>query len=257
MRVNPVKAALKAGKTVVGCGLGATASTTVVRVLANAGFDFLFIDTEHTQIDRSTLVDVVQTARLAGISPIVRPGDTEYDLIAGMLDTGADGLIVPRVESKEQAERMVSYSKFPPLGVRGCGTTATLDFKSEDWRLALPWLNEQMLLAPQVESMKAIDALDDILTVPGIDVILVGPLDLSINLGIPGQFTDAKFVAAVDRVIAICKAHGIVSGIVLPPALCKPWWEKGMRFFSCGADTGFIFSAGLATVQAVRAFGGA
>jgi 2-keto-3-deoxy-L-rhamnonate aldolase RhmA len=225
--------------------------------MANIGFDFLFIDTEHTQIDRSTLVDVVQTARLAGISPIIRPGDTEYDLLAGMLDTGADGLIVPRVESKEQAERMVAFSKFPPLGVRGCGTTATLDFKTEDWRQALPWLNEQSMLVPQVESMKAIEALDEILTVPGIDVILVGPLDLSINLGIPGQFNDPIFTAAVDRVIAVCKAHNVISGIVLPPALCKPWWEKGMRFFSCGSDTGLIASAGSAIVQSVRTFGGA
>ena len=257
MRVNPVKAALKAGKTVVGCGLSATASSTTVRVLANAGFDFLFIDTEHGKIDPSRLSDVVQTARLAGISPIIRPGDTEYDLIAGSLDMGADGLIVPRVESKQQAEHMVAYAKFPPLGVRGCGTTATLDFKTEDWRVALPWLNDQVLLAPQVESPKAIAALDDILTVPGIDVVLVGPLDLSINLGIPGQFTDPTFTAAVDRVIAICKAHGVISGIVLPPALCKPWWEKGMRFFSCGSDTGLMFSAGAANVQAVRAFGGA
>lgn len=258
MRANPVKAALKAGKTVVGVGIGATANPITVRVMANAGYDFLFIDCEHNQIDPRALIDVVQTARLAGVSPIVRPRDTEYDLIAGTLDTGADGLIVPRVESREQAERLISYSKFPPLGVRGCGTTANLDFKTEDWRVALPWLNEQVLLATQVESLKAIDALDEILSVQGIDVALVGPLDLSISLGVPGQFNDPTFVAAVDRVIAICKAHHVVSGIVIgPPAAVKPWWEKGMRFFSCGSDLAMLSAGAAANVEGVRAFAGA
>jgi 2-keto-3-deoxy-L-rhamnonate aldolase RhmA len=257
MRENPVKAALKAGKTVLGVGVGVTASPSVVRIMANAGYDFLFIDCEHNQIDPRTLMDVVQTARLAGISPLVRPRDTEYDLIAGTLDTGADGLIVPRVESREQAERLVSYSRFPPLGVRGCGTTAPLDFRSEDWRQALPWLNEQVLIASQIESVKAIDALDEILEVKGIDVALVGPLDLSISLGVPGQFSDPRFTAAVDRVIAIARAHNTVCGIVMgPPAALKPWWEKGMRFFSCGADTAMLSDAAAATVQGVHAFAG-
>jgi 2-dehydro-3-deoxyglucarate aldolase/4-hydroxy-2-oxoheptanedioate aldolase len=258
MRVNPVKAALRSGKTVLGIGIGVTASPVVVRLMANAGFDWLFIDTEHTQIDPHTLTDVVQTARLAGVSPIIRPRDTEYDLVAGALDTGADGLLVPRVESKEQAERLLSYCMFPPRGVRGCGTTANIDFKSEDWREALPWLNDQTLIAVQVESMKAVNALDEILQVPGIDVVVVGPLDLSINLGVPGQFRDAKMISAIDKVIDVCKAHGVVSGIVMgPPSACEAWWEKGMRFFSCGGDTGLLMNGGMEMVKTVRAFGGA
>ena len=258
MRENRVKAALKAGKTVVGAGMALTASPTVVRILANAGLDFLFIDTEHNHIPPDTLMDVVQMARACGISPLVRPPDLEYHVIANTLDTGADGLIVPRVETKEQAARLVSYAKFPPMGVRGCGTTAPLDFLRVDWREAIPWLNEQSLIAAQVESVKAIENLDDILTVPGIDVIVVGPLDLSISLGIPGQFNDAKMTAAIDRVIATCKRHNVPSGIVMaPPEAIRPWWEKGMRFFSCGGDTGFLQSGSVASVKGVRAFAGA
>jgi len=257
LRTNPVKAALKAGKTVVGVGLSVTASPAVVRIMANAGYDFLFIETEHHHMDPHTLLDVVQMARACGISPLVRPRDTEYDLVAGALDAGADGLIVPRVESKEQAERLVSYAKFPPLGVRGCGTTATLDYRGEDWRQALPWLNEQTLICTQVESPKAMEALDGILSVPGVDVAVVGPLDLSISLGVPGQFNDSTFVAAIDRVIEITRAHGKVAGLVMgPPAALKPWWEKGMRFFSCGADTAILANGAAANVQGVRAFAG-
>ncbi len=258
MRENPIKAALKAGRTVVGVGLSLTASPPVVRIMANAGYDFLFIETEHHHMDPRTLLDVVQMARACGISPFVRPRDTQYDLIAGALDAGADGLIVPRVETREQAERLVSYAKFPPLGARGCGTLAMLDFRVPDWQQALPWLNEQTLICTQVESTTAIENLDSILAVPGIDVALVGPLDLSISLGVPGRFDHPALIAAVDRVIDISRAHGKVSGIVLgSPAAVKPWWEKGMRFFSCGGDTGFLADGAAAIVRGVRAFAGA
>jgi 2-keto-3-deoxy-L-rhamnonate aldolase RhmA len=181
----------------------------------------------------------------------------EYHLIANTLDTGADGLIVPRIETKEQAARLISYAKFPPLGVRGCGTTATVDFQRIDWREALPKLNEQSLIVSQVESMTAIENLDEILSVPGIDVVAVGPLDLSINLGVAGQMQDPKLIAAVDRVIAICKRHNVTSGIIMgPPEALKPWWEKGMRFFSCGGDGGLLLNGAIAAERTVRAFTG-
>ena len=106
-----------------------------------------------------------------------------------MLSTaGADGLIVPRIETPEQAMKLVSFAKYPPMGVRGCGGTAFFDYKAPQLgRGACPWLNEQTLICPQVESVRAIEALDEILDVPGVDVIVVGPQDLSISLGVPGQ----------------------------------------------------------------------
>jgi len=257
MRENPVKAALKAGKTVVGVGIGLASNPIVARIMANAGFDFLFIDTEHNQINSTTLISLVQMARAVGISPLIRPMDIQYHLIATALDTGADGLIVPRVESREQAERLVSYCYFPPKGIRGCGSTAPLDYRREDWSVAIPWLNEHLLIVCQVESPQAIDNLDDILDVPGIDAVLVGPLDLSISLGVPGKVNDPKMVAAIDRVIAICRAHNMPSGIVgASPEALKPWWEKGMRFLSCGADSGMLLTTGMANVREIRAFAG-
>lgn len=258
MRENRVKAALKAGKTVVGVGLSVCAHPSVVKIMANAGYDFLFIDSEHNLQAADNLLNVVQMARSYGISPILRTRDSEYHLVANLLDSGADGLIVPRVETRAQAERLVSYAKFPPMGIRGCGTTATLDYKSEDWRQALPWLNEQTLLITQVESPQAIENLPEVVRLPGIDVILVGPLDLSIRLGVPGQFADPTFIAAIDKVIAICQAAGKPCGIVMPnPDACKPWWEKGMRFFSCGNDTGMLAGVAAGNVKGVRAYAGA
>ena len=255
MRENRIKVALKNGDTVIGVGLSIAASPLVVRVLANAGYDFLFIDSEHYLLSPETLVSVVQMARLCGISPIVRAQDAEYHLIANTLDSGADGIIVPRIETKEQAERIVAYSRFPPLGVRGCGTTAMLDFKRESWLHALPWLNDQTLIAMQVESAKAADNLSDILQVPGIDLVVVGPLDLSINLGAPGQFDHPRVIATIEHVLAVCRARAIPVGIVLgTPELLKPWWEKGMRFLSCGNDINHMLNGGIRDVHAIQAF---
>lgn len=257
MRENPLKAALKAGKTVVGAGLGVAANPIVVRLMANAGYDFLFIDTEHNAIAPDTLLQIVQMARACGISPIVRPNDLEYHLIASALDMGADGLIVPRVETVEQAERLVSFSKYPPMGQRGCGGLAFFDYQAPDWGKGIPWLNEQTLVATQVESTTAIENLEKIVQIPGIDAIIVGPQDLSISLGVPGQHAHAKEIAAVDRVIAICNKYNKPCGIVMGNGdLAKPWVEKGMRFVVAGSDSGMIMSAGTRNVQIVRAAAG-
>ncbi len=254
MRENPIKAALKAGKTVVGAGLGVAANPIVVRLLANAGYDFLFIDTEHNMIAPDNLLYIVQMARNCGISPIVRPTDLAYPLIANTLDMGADGLIVPRVETKEQAERLISYAKYPPMGQRGCGGLAFFDYKAEDWRQGIPWLNEQTLICTQVESTTAIANLEAVLSVPGIDVIVVGPQDLSISLGIPGQHSDPKEIAAIEKVIAICNKHNKPCGIVMGNGdLAKPWVEKGMRFVVAGSDASMIAQGGARNVQIVRA----
>jgi 2-keto-3-deoxy-L-rhamnonate aldolase RhmA len=169
------------------------------------------------------------------------------------LDSGADGIIVPRVEDKKQAETLVSCCKFPPQGIRGCGTIAPLDYKVENWADALAWLNEQTMIVPQVESLKAIDALDDMLDVPGIDAILVGPLDLSINMGIPGRFSDPALVAAIERVIAVCDKHNVASGIAFTsPELVRPWRDRGMRFLVCGFDGFMLHDIARSYVSALR-----
>jgi 2-keto-3-deoxy-L-rhamnonate aldolase RhmA len=257
MRENRIKSALRAGKTVVGVGLTITANPLVVRLLANAGYEWLFIDIEHTLISPGDLVAVVQMARATGISPIVRIQDTEYHLIANVLDSGADGVMVPRVETREQAERVVSCARFPPLGARGCGTTAILDYQRANWTEAIPWLNEQTLVAVQVESPRAIANLEEILKAPGIDAIFIGPLDLSINLGVPGQFDNPVVKEAMARVVATCVAQGMPVGtVMLTPDALKPWWEQGMRFLACGTDTSLLTSGGTANVRGMRSYAG-
>jgi 2-dehydro-3-deoxyglucarate aldolase/4-hydroxy-2-oxoheptanedioate aldolase len=258
LRENRVKTALLAGKTVVGAGLTIAANPLVVRVLAEAGYDWLFIDVEHTAIAPDMLAAVVQMARLAGISPIVRVQDSEYHLIANVLDMGADGIIVPRVETAEQAARVVSYARFPPEGVRGCGTTATLDYQRPEWTQALPWLNRQTLVAIQVESARAVANLEAILQVPGMDAVFVGPLDLSISLGLPGQFGHPKVIAAIEQIVDTCVAAGKPVGTVLgTPEALRPWWQRGMRFLTCSGDANMLLDTGSRHVAGVRAYAGA
>jgi len=257
MRENPVKAMVKAGKVAVGCGMGMCANPLVVRVLANAGYDFLFIDTEHSMISPESLVQVVQMARACGISPIVRPTDNTYPLVANALDTGADGLIVPRIETVEQAQKLVSYAKYPPMGVRGCGGSAFFDYKAPNWVEGLPWLNEETIIMPQVESVKAIENLDRTLEIPGVYGVIVGPQDLSISLGVPGQHGHPTEVAAIERVMAICKAHNKVCGIVMASGdLAKPWVEKGMQIVVAGTDATMLMQTGTRNVQTVRSVKG-
>ncbi len=257
MRENPIKAAVKAGKVVVGVGLGMCANPLVVRVLANAGYDFLFIDTEHSLISPESLVQVVQMARATGISPIVRPTDNTYPMVANALDAGADGLIVPRIETVEQAERLVSYAKYPPMGVRGCGGSAFFDYMTPNWAEGLPWLNEETIIMPQVESVKAIENLDKTLKVPGVYGVIVGPQDLSISLGIPGQHGHPREVEAIDHVLAVCKAHNKPCGIVMASGdLAKPWVEKGMQIVVAGTDATMLAQTGARNVQTGRSVKG-
>jgi 2-dehydro-3-deoxyglucarate aldolase/4-hydroxy-2-oxoheptanedioate aldolase len=144
------------------------------------------------------------------------------------------------------------------MGVRGCGTIATLDFNREqDWGQSIAWLNEQTLVVAQVESLPAVETLDDTLRVTGIDAIVVGPLDLSISLGVPGQFSHPRMIETIDRVIATCRAHRVPSGIVMgTPQDLKPWWDKGMRFLVCGNDLTVLQSTARAYVNTVRAYVG-
>jgi 2-keto-3-deoxy-L-rhamnonate aldolase RhmA len=257
MRENPVKAALKDGKTVVGVGMTIAANPLVVRVLATAGYDWLFIDIEHSMIASDSLIGIVQMARASGISPVVRTQDNEYHLIANILDTGADGVMIPRVETAELAAEAVSYARFPPEGVRGCGTSAVLGYERANWPAHLPWLNEQTMVIIQVESIRALDNLTDILQVPGVDAIFIGRFDLSIDLGVPGQIDHPDMVDAMRRIVDQCVAVGMPVGTVLgSPEALQPWWERGMRLLVCSADVSMLLEAGTSNVRGVRSYAG-
>ena len=187
MRKNSVKQALAAGKVQLGCAFAQLRSQEVARILAAAGFDWAFVDMEHGGFDYETVQDICRISSYVGFTPIVRVPDMQYPLVARALDCGSGGIIFPRVESAELLEKAISWTKFPPEGVRGFGlSTMQVDYEPATIPQILDHMNENLLVVLQIETALAVEIREELLAVPGIDAVLIGPVDLSISLGCPG-----------------------------------------------------------------------
>jgi 2-dehydro-3-deoxyglucarate aldolase/4-hydroxy-2-oxoheptanedioate aldolase len=254
VRINKVKQALKQGQLQLGCSCFQLRSPDVVRALAAAGFDWAFFDAEHGAFDLETLQDLMRVAVREGLCPIVRVADLQYPLIARALDCGAQGVLLPRVESPELLEKAVSWTRFPPLGTRGFGLGAPhLDYEPVSIPAAIAHINDNVMVVFQIETKAALERIDDLLSVPNVDAVLIGPGDLSISLGIPGQFDHPQFIAAVETVRDRCDRAGIAPGMHMRSLeLAKQWRGRGLRLFSCNSDIGFLFDRAAETVATLR-----
>ena len=242
MHSNQVKQALIRGELQVGTSFAQLASPEIARILAAAGFDWAFIDTEHGWFGTETVREVCYASVRAGLCPIVRVVSLEYGLIARALDCGAQGVMFPRVESVELLERAVSWTKFPPEGVRGCGLNAAhIDYAKASIAEVVAHSNANTMVVLQIETKRAVEMRDELLSVKGIDAVMVGPVDLSISLGVPGEFQHPKMVEAMEQIRDSCIAHGVAPGTqtrTLP--LAKFWKERGMRFLGCSSEVGML-----------------
>ncbi len=253
LKENKIRQMLKAGQPVIGTMVSEVRSPGFIWMLANAGFDFVFIDTEHGTYDLSMVSDMIKVARLAGISPLVRVPDLAYNLVAQALDAGAEGIMLPRIEEREQAEKLVSYMKYPPMGTRG-GTSGRghTDYGSANARELVQHMNENTLVILQIERKRAIENLDELLSVPGVDVALMGPFDLTISLGAEKP-TDAAVEDATQKVVEAGRRHKVASGThVHDPAHALSWYERGMTMITCNSDLGFFSAGAQNTVKALR-----
>lgn len=207
---------------------------TAVECLGIAGLDFLIIDTEHGPFDVESTSDFIMAAELRGITPFVRVKDTTRPSILKMLDIGAMGLIVPCVQTVEEVHRLVEYAKYYPLGKRGVAMTRSAAFgfapSTVDTRLHFEKYNRETMLIPQCETMGALENIEKIAAIDGVDGIFVGPYDLSVALGKPAQLDDPDVVEAIATVLKACRAAGKFSFIYSG--------SKGgtKRFFSDGFD---------------------
>ena len=254
MRLNRVKKQLKAGKLQVGCGFNNLRSLEGPRALAAAGFDWTFLDGEHGGFDTETLQDLCHECASAGISPIVRVADMQYSLVARALDCGAQGVIFPRVESPELLEKAVSWTKFPPVGVRGFGLAPThIDYERATIPQIIEHMNENVMVVLQIETKLAVERREELLSVPGIDAVLIGPVDLSISLGVPGEFEHPSMVDAMEKIRASCVKHGVAPGTQTRNiALAKFWINRGMIFVGSGSETGFLFEKATEVASALK-----
>jgi len=254
MATNLVKRALKEGKVQYGTNFGQFRSQDVLKIFAQAGFHWAFVDCEHGGFDLETVQDLCRLAPFVGFTPILRVADLQYSLVARSLDVGAQGIIFPRVESPELLEKAVSWCKFPPVGIRGFGLTV---MQSNYEPVTIPEMiahrNENGMVVLQIETVKALEAREELLSVAGIDVVMVGPVDLSISLGVPGEFEHPKFIEAIDQIRDTCVAKGIVPGIQCRGvALSKFCRDRGFRFLGTSNEWNLLLEKAKETVAALR-----
>jgi 2-keto-3-deoxy-L-rhamnonate aldolase RhmA len=254
MKPNRVKSALQAGQVQLGTGFQQLRSQDVVRILAAAGFDWAFLDAEHGGFDQETLQDLCRIAVKVGLSPIVRVADLQYSLIARALDCGAEGVIFPRVEDPALLEKAVSWTKFPPVGVRGMGLSPLqVDFEAISIAEIMAHLNREQMVVLQIETQRAVDAREELLSVANVDTVMIGPVDLSISLGVPGEFEHPKMLSTVERIVESCQKHGVVPGAqARNVALAKRWISMGMLFIGCSSETGMLYERGREIIGQLR-----
>ncbi|MEO8372595.1 MAG: aldolase/citrate lyase family protein [Candidatus Solibacter sp.] len=254
MRMNTTRERLAKGEVVYGCGLQVYRAPEIPRAFAAAGFDYVFIDMEHGSFNLETAHDMIVSCKLAGITPIVRVGELQYTLCARLLDQGAQGIILPRVEDPKVLEQALSWLRFPPLGIRGFGINPTMvDYEARTMPDIIEHQNRETLAVVQFETVRAVEAADELLSLKGFDVMMVGPADLSIALEVPGQFDHPKVIATIDSMIEKCNKYGVVPGIqTRSVAMAKQWAERGMRFIGVAAEHVFLLEKCREAMSALR-----
>lgn len=239
---NQCKSKLARGEFVLGTMLVHTRQPVVMNILAQAGYDFVIIDNEHGVFTNETISDLSVAARNAGITPVVRVTDGTYTQIAQALDGGVQGIMLPRVYTVDQVEEVVKIMKYPPEGMRGCATgRASNDFQRADVGEFMAGFNRESMLIVQVETHEILDHLDEIGEISAVDVLFVGPNDLSIAFGVPGQVKDSRVTDACERVMTTCAKHGKRPGLQVNVAEDLPGWkDRGMQMLSAGSEMGFL-----------------
>ena len=228
---------------------------SVMQALANTGFDWAIIDNEHGVFTNETIAELSRAGRWVGVTPIVRVPVLSYEQIAQALDGGAQGVMLPRVTSAAQVREAISVVKYPPAGRRGSALgRGHTEFRSGDVGQMMADANQESFVVVQIETQEAVDRLDEILAVPGVDAALIGPNDLAIALGVTGKMRDPVLVSAIDKTIAACTKHRVYPAIhTNDVALTGEWAKKGMRLVSISSEMGFLQKAGKEAVDAIRA----
>ncbi|MFN8665052.1 MAG: aldolase/citrate lyase family protein [Thermomicrobiales bacterium] len=246
MRENSAKRKLLDGGVSLGTMVFEFPSTGIGRLAAEAGAEYIIYDMEHTGWSIETIRGLMATTRAANAIPMVRVPATEYHLISRPLDVGAMGIMVPMVETAEQAQKIVTSAKYPPRGRRGAAFgVAHDDYTGGDIIAKMKSANDEILLMAQIETEHGLENVDAIAAVDGIDVLWIGHFDLTNFMGIPGQFTSDAYLAAVKRVIAACERHGKVAGIMVGDTVTgKAMLEQGFRAIAYSGDL-WIYQQGL------------
>ncbi|GEM79682.1 4-hydroxy-2-oxoheptanedioate aldolase [Vibrio superstes] len=234
---NHFKQALKQSDPLWGLWLGLP-DTSCAEICGSAGFDWVLIDGEHASFDLSDIKYHLQALEPHSASSIVRAEDSNPTLIKRLLDIGAQTLLVPMVNTAEQAQEVVKSAMYPPLGTRGIGSALA---RASQWNRIPQYLhraNDQTCILVQVETKQAIDNIEEIAAIEGIDGIFIGPSDLSGSMGHIGNPDHPEVVAAIDHAIRVINQSGKASGILsLNPKQAQEYASRGVKFIGAGVDT--------------------
>ena len=252
MAENQLKAKLDRGDVVLGPFVN-LASGATIEIAALAGFDFVILDTEHGPLDIPSAEDLCRVAAGAGISPIVRVRKNDPPQVLRALDIGADGVQVPQICNRSDAERLVQAAKYSPLGMRGVSPYTRAARYFADGPAIFDRLNQEQMVLIHVEGVEGLENLGEILSVGGLDVVFLGPYDLSQSLGIPGQVTDPRVVDRMKEAARDIKAAGLTVGTFADtPEAAKRWIDAGVQYIALSVDTGIYLRGCRQMVQAVR-----
>ena len=244
MQRNSIKATLQTGGTVLGTCITDCFNPEIVIAVQAAGLDFFFIDSEHARTGFDDVQSFVRVAKSSGVVPLVRVPQSEYFFLARMLDVGAMGIISPRTESVEETRRIVAAMKFPPQGRRGYGLRSIVtDLDFHGAAAEMESANRESMVIVQMETRGCVESIEEIVAVEGVDATMVGPFDLSVSLGIPGDFEHPMFWSAFDRMVKACNRVGVAPGVHFGTTkMLRRARDHGARFLVCGTDMSVLLN---------------
>ena len=249
--VNPARDRLDRDELAIGVGVRSVRGVEIAPIMKSAGFDWLFIDLEHGSTSVETAASISVAALSAGIAPLVRVPHGDLNLGTRCLDAGALGIVMPHVDTVEEAHAMVDAFRFAPQGHRSiAGNYAQLGFTSKPASEVVEMFNSSILVVAMMETPQAIENAQQIAAIPGIDVLLMGTNDLCLEMGIPGQIDHPRVAEAIDTVVSACRKHGKWAGLggVYTRELLQAYIARGMRMILAGNDVSLLMAA--ATEQA-------
>lgn len=259
-KYNRVKACRLAGGTAVGTWVQ-IAAPEIVEAAGYQGFDFVIIDMEHGHFGFDTAHQMVRAADAAGVAPVVRVPALDESAILKVLDMGAMGVLVPGVSTRQDAERAVRAAKYAPWGTRGaCPWTRATGYETADWQRHAEWSNAETMVWLLVEGTAGVDNFDDILAVPHVDALMMGPFDLSQSLGVAGQLEHPRLSAALATMAEKAAARGVdMVAVMLSErsrqeigAAVGKWRGLGCRIMTVGGDRSIVAGGFRATLASAR-----
>jgi 2-keto-3-deoxy-L-rhamnonate aldolase RhmA len=246
---------LQQGELALGMGLRQARTVDIAQIAQACDFDWLFIDMEHNSMSMDTAAQICTAALGVGVAPLIRVPAHESFHSTRLLDAGAQGVVIPHVNSAQEARRVVDFCRFPPLGHRSIpGSLPQTRFASLPVTETVELINRETLVVVMIETVEGLRNVDEIAAVPGVDALLVGCTDMAAELGVTGQLGHASVKEAIDKTAAACRAHGKFIGVggVYEDALMHEYVGKGARLILSGSDLSFLMTGARARSSMLR-----